>query len=219
MESGKIYKITNEINGLIYIGCTVNSIEQRFYEHLYRCYKSGFKSKLYNSIRKYGEENFKIELIIECGLDVMYDFEKKYIKEYDTYHNGLNTTIGGEGCLGYEHSVEIKQKISDSLKNGNSHKGKKYDELYGNKSEEEKEKRRLSVKFDWENMSEENKKNRINKIKEISRKKSKYGIDLIVDIKNKFKEGFNVKDVKKIYPQIGVSYLYTIKNNKRWSEI
>lgn len=219
MEKGKIYKITNIINGLTYIGCTVNPIEQRFYEHLYRCYNSDYKSKLYNSIKKYGEKNFEIELIFECDLDVMYDFEKKYIKEYDTYRNGLNSTLGGEGCLGYEHTIDAKQKISDNLKNGNSHKGKTYNELYGNNSEVEKEKRRLSVKFVWENMSEEDKKIRINKVKEMSRKKSKYGIDLIIDIKNKFREGFNVKDVKKLYPQIGISYLYTIKNNKRWVDI
>jgi DNA polymerase II small subunit/DNA polymerase delta subunit B len=149
----------------------------------------------------------------------MYNNEIKYIKLYDTYDNGLNSTYGGEGCLGYEHTDETKEKISNILKNGASHKGKTYEQLYGDKSVDEKNKRRLSVKTDWENMSDEDKQNRVNKIKEISRKNSKYGIELITEIKNKFRDGYSVKELKDQYPQIGLSYLYTLKTNKRWKEI
>ena len=53
--------------------------------------------------------------------------QKFYINEFKTYENGLNSTIGGEGCLGYTHSPEIRQKISENVKNGNSHKGKTYE--------------------------------------------------------------------------------------------
>ena len=37
-------------NGLIYVGCTINSLEKRFGEHLSRCFTSEYKSKLYNSM-------------------------------------------------------------------------------------------------------------------------------------------------------------------------
>ena len=148
-EKGKIYKITNKENGLIYIGCTINSLKHRFNEHLYRCFKTDYKSKLYNSMKKYGQENFTIELIEECDLNVIYETEKKYVEQYDSYNNGLNSTFGGEGCLGYTHSPEKRVKISESLKNGNSHKGKTYEELYGDKADEEREKRRMSVKQGW----------------------------------------------------------------------
>ena len=80
IEKGKIYKITNKENGLIYIGCTISSLDKRFKEHLSRCFTSNYKSKLYNSIKKYGQENFTIELIEECDLSVIYETEKKYIK-------------------------------------------------------------------------------------------------------------------------------------------
>ena len=70
-EKGRIYKITNKENGQIYIGCTVNSLDKRFGEHLSRCFTSTHKSKLYNSIKKYGQENFTIELIEECDLNVI----------------------------------------------------------------------------------------------------------------------------------------------------
>lgn len=126
-KKGKIYKITNTKNDLVYIGCTISSLDRRFVEHLSRCFKSNYKSKLYNSIKKYGQENFNIELIEECELGDMYEIEKKYILQYNSYNKGLNSTIGGEGCLGYTHSEEIRKKISENIKNGNSHKGKTYD--------------------------------------------------------------------------------------------
>jgi len=216
---GKIYKITNKENGLIYIGCTINSLEKRFGEHLSRCFTSEYKSKLYNSMKKYGQENFIIELVEECELDVIYETERKYIEQYDSYNNGLNSTIGGEGCLGYTHSSEIREKISENTKNGNSHKGKTYEELYGDNAEEQREKRRLSVKQNWGSMSDEDKQIRTKNITDTIRKNSKYGIELIKEIKNKFKEGYKVKELKKIYPQFNENYLYSLKNNRRWGEL
>jgi group I intron endonuclease len=218
-EKGKIYKITNKENGLIYIGCTVNSLEKRFGEHLSRCFTSEYKSKLYNSMKKYGQENFIIELVEECNLDVIYETEKKYIEQYDSYNNGLNSTIGGEGCLGYTHSSEIRQKISENTKNGNSHKGKTYEELYGDKADEQREKRRLSVKQGWGVMSIEDKQQRINKATETLQKTSKYGIDLVIDVKNKLKEGYKIKQLEELYPDVKKHFFYDIKNGRRWVNI
>jgi group I intron endonuclease len=218
-EKGKIYKITNKENGLVYIGCTINSLDKRFGEHLSRCLTSTHKSKLYNSIKKYGQEIFTIELVEECDLNVIYETEKKYIEQYDSYNNGLNSTIGGEGCLGYTHSPEIRQKIAENTKNGNSHKGKTYEELYGDKADEQREKRRLSVKKGWGLMSDKDKGVRVSNITETVRKNSKYGIELIIEIKNKFKEGYKVKELKKIYPQFNENYLYSLKNNRRWADL
>jgi len=218
-EKGKIYKITNKENGSIYIGCTINSLEKRFGEHLSRCFTSEYKSKLYNSMKKYGQENFTIELIEECDLNIIYETEKKYVEQYDSYNNGLNSTIGGEGCLGYTHSPEIRQKISENTKNGNSHKGKTYEELYGGKAEEQKEKRRLSVKKGWGSMSDDNRQKRIIKTKESIQKKSKYSIDLVVDVKNKLNEGYKIKQLKELYPDVKEHFFYDVKNGRRWNNI
>jgi group I intron endonuclease len=219
LEKGKIYKITNIINGMIYVGCTINSLDQRFYEHLYRCFKTDYKSKLYNSIKKYGQENFIISLIVECDVSIIYETEKKYVNEYDSYYNGLNSTKGGEGCLGYTHSTEIREKISESVKNGNSHKGKTYEELYGNGADDEKERRRLSVKEGWENMTEGEREMRKLKMKENRRLNSKYGIELIKEIKQKIKEGVKIKELKTVYPQVYGNFFYDLKNGRRWSDI
>jgi group I intron endonuclease len=217
VKNGKIYKITNKINGLIYIGCTINSLEQRFSEHLYRCFKTDYKSKLYNSLKKYGQENFIIDLIVECDVSVIYETEKRYINEYDSYHNGMNSTFGGEGCLGYTHSPEIRQKISEKTKNGNSHKGKTYEELYGDRAEEEKLKRKMSSV--WNKMTEEERGNRVNSIKNASRKNAKYSIDLVKEIKQKITEGVKIKELKKTYPQVYGNFFYDIKNGRRWSDL
>jgi group I intron endonuclease len=216
-DKGKIYKITNKENGSIYIGCTINSLEKRFGEHLSRCFSSTHKSKLYNSMKKYGQENFTIELIEECDLSVIYETEKKYVEQYDSYNNGLNSTIGGEGCLGYTHSSEIRQKISENTKNGNSHKGKTYEELYGDRADEEKEKRKTAAS--WNKMTKEERNIRVNNIKNASRKNSKYGVELVREIKQKITEGVKIKELKQIYPQVYDNFFYDIKNGRRWSDL
>jgi len=212
---GKIYKIQNKINGLVYIGCTISSLKKRFQEHLYRCFKTDYKSKLYNSIKKYGVENFTIDLVDECDLNVIYETEKKYIKEFNSYHNGLNSTYGGEGCLGYTHSPEIRKKISEGTKNGNSHKGKTYEELYGDRAEEEKMKRKKSVKLKWDGMNEDERNNRVKKTKDAVKNNSKYSQEIINEIKNKIKNGEKFSDVKKEYSNISNWFFYQIKNNKK----
>jgi group I intron endonuclease len=219
VKKGKIYKIVNKINEKIYVGCTINSLEHRFNEHLYRCLNTDYKSKLYNSIRKYGKENFEISLIEECDLSCIYETEKKYVKEYNSYEEGMNSTYGGEGCLGYVHSPEIRKKISEGTKNGNSHKGKTYEELYGDKAEEEKLKRRNSVKNGWKTLTEEEKKGRVKKAKDAINKNSKYGLELIKEVKDKIKSGVRIKEIKKVYPQISESYLYSLKANKRRKDL
>jgi len=219
VEKGRIYKITNKENGLIYIGCTISSLDKRFKEHLSRCFSSNYKSKLYNSMKKYGQENFTIELIEECDFNLIYETEKKYIDQYNSYNNGLNATIGGEGCLGYVHSPEMRVKISEAVKNGNSHKGKTYEELYGDKADEQREKRRLSVKQGWGSISDDEKEKRVNKAKETKQKNSKYGVELVKEIKQKIKEGLKVKQLKELYPQVRENFFYELKNGRSWSNI
>ena len=219
MDKGKIYKIINGVNNKVYIGCTVTSLEKRYYEHLYRCFKTDYKSKLYNSIKKYGEENFTIELIEECDIDKIYEIERTYIKQYDSFKNGLNSTLGGEGCLGYTHSPEIRKKISKTTKEGNSHKGKTYETLYGENGESEKERRRESVKKYWDGLTEEKKIKRTEKSKESLRNKSKYPIEIIKEIKNKLESGIKVKELIKEYTKVRPSFFYELKNGRRWNDV
>ena len=56
-----IYKITNRINGKVYIGQSVD-YEKRFHGHKTSA-ERGDEAYLYNAMRKYGVDNFDCELI------------------------------------------------------------------------------------------------------------------------------------------------------------
>lgn len=56
-----IYKITNLINGKIYVGQTKRTLKARIYQHIHRS-----ESAISLAIQKYGWENFKAEIIEEC---------------------------------------------------------------------------------------------------------------------------------------------------------
>lgn len=218
-EKGYIYMITNQINNKKYVGCTITTLKKRFEEHAWRCIKTDSNTKFCNSIRKHGIENFKIELIEECEINTIYDREKHHISFLKTYEIGLNSTLGGEGCLGYKHSKEIREKISNIIKDGRSHKGKTYEEIYGDRVRGEKERRRDSVKKSWDRLPENERKERVKKRQESAQKKSKYGIELVREIKNKIKEGLTYKQFTELYPEVRKNFYYELKNGKRWANI
>jgi group I intron endonuclease len=67
-----IYKITNLINGKIYIGQS-NNIKRRFGEHQ----RLGYKSRILvdKAIAKYGVNNFSYEVLEECPLEKLNERE------------------------------------------------------------------------------------------------------------------------------------------------
>lgn len=83
-----IYKITNLINNKIYIGQSKN-IYRRWYSH--RCDYKNKDLPLYNSIRKYGIDNFSFEIIEECQINQLSEKEDYWINHYNSYvPNGYN---------------------------------------------------------------------------------------------------------------------------------
>lgn len=85
------------INGKSYIGKTEYSVENRWKEHS-RAYKyeQNQSRALYRAMNKYGVENFKCLKLLET--DTPNEDEVLYIQKYDTYHNGYNETLGGDGA-------------------------------------------------------------------------------------------------------------------------
>ena len=76
----------------------------------------------------------------------MFELEVKYISEFNSFNEGLNTTIGGEGCLGYKHSLGTCEKMSKFQSENNTKKDKTYEEIYGESATLESEKRSIGVK-------------------------------------------------------------------------
>lgn len=110
-----IYKIVNLLNNKIYIGQSVN-IQERWRRHKKNA-KRKINHPLYDSINKYGSENFSIEIINECRTQEEADaLEKQLILEHDTLNraNGYNLREGGRN--GAKHTPESKKKLSDARK-------------------------------------------------------------------------------------------------------
>lgn len=124
----EIYKITNISNGKIYVGQAVSHIlnhkRYRPYGHQgrFRCHISeAFSSKknqshyLNNAIRKYGVDDFVVELIECCEIEKSDEREIYYIKELNSlFPNGYNLKNGGSV---FTHSDESKKRVSDGVIN------------------------------------------------------------------------------------------------------
>lgn len=115
---GIIYKAINKINGKVYIGQTIKTLEGRRSEHLRDNKSNDYNSAFHKALRKYGEDSFEWEVIVHCGSkEEMDDMEFHYIKQYNSYNSGgYNLTWGGEGCHGRKYSYETIKKMSESHK-------------------------------------------------------------------------------------------------------
>lgn len=99
-----IYKFTNKINGQAYIGKTIRPLYVRYNEHRRDCKKYLKDDKnnnipLYNAVGSYGGwHNFTLEIIEkDIPLEEIDKKEQYYISFYNTYNDGYNATLGGEG--------------------------------------------------------------------------------------------------------------------------
>ena len=113
---GIIYRITNLINNKVYIGKTVQGFNLRYcekgtgIERVYKRHKMlkeygyGYNKHLLESIEKYGLKNFKVEECIDIAFSE-YELslkEKCWVQYHNSYKNGYNNTIGGDGVSGFK---------------------------------------------------------------------------------------------------------------------
>lgn len=116
-----VYLYTCKINHKQYVGQTCNKYGMKGRAKNGSGYRSG---AFYNAIKKYGWNNFDgIVLKDNLTKEEANYWETYYIKKYRTcidYEdcNGYNMTEGGDGgeMLGYHHTDETKEKISNYFK-------------------------------------------------------------------------------------------------------
>jgi len=98
-----IYLFTNTVNGKHYVGDTKVHLMQRLFMSEdkwhswghFICYENTeCNAHLYNAMRKYGLENFTLEVIYKG--EYIETLEGDFIKKYDSYHNGYNNNETGK---------------------------------------------------------------------------------------------------------------------------
>ena len=102
-----IYKITNLLNGKIYVGKhTCKSIENVYYG-------SGVAIKA--AIKKYGKNAFKKDVLCICkSEDELNKMEIEWISKLGAFGDGYNMTKGGEGKLGRKPTSSEIEKARES---------------------------------------------------------------------------------------------------------
>ena len=112
-EVGIIYGWYCTVTDKWYIGQTVNP-EKRFNCHIDRAINKKDKTYFYNSIRKYGLENFVYCVLEENVLRENLNMrEMGWIEYYDSFYCGYNMTAGGNQTI---FSEEFKEKMSEANK-------------------------------------------------------------------------------------------------------
>jgi group I intron endonuclease len=106
---GHIYKITNIANDKVYIGQTKNKIKHRFSVHLKN--KEYGTTIIARAIRKYGKDNFVLEVVsIAYSKDELDEKEKYFIGVYESADSeyGYNIQKGGQKHGGFPHKEKDK---------------------------------------------------------------------------------------------------------------
>lgn len=115
-KSWLIYKHTCKTSGKSYIGLTSASMERRWVQHISDA-KTGSNLHFHNAIRLYGVKDWSHE-ILEDGIKTLKEANNRelyYIKLYNTFENGYNLTIGGDGSPRRIWTEENKEAM-DSTK-------------------------------------------------------------------------------------------------------
>ena len=125
---GIIYKIENIINHKVYIGQTSQErgfndrycrkgqgIERVYNSYLYeQKHNRYYNIHLFRAIEKYGFDAFVVDEIFDVALTEHELNEKEifYIEKFDSFCNGYNSTLGGDGTSGYQPPIGKNHKQS-----------------------------------------------------------------------------------------------------------
>lgn len=100
-----IYKITNKLNGKIYIGQS-QDIKKRWTEHKRPSNFINPTKLLYQDMKKDGLDNFIFEVLEECQKDQLFQREQYYINFYNSFTpNGYNMQMG------QNYRNEVSEKV------------------------------------------------------------------------------------------------------------
>lgn len=111
-----IYKITNLINGKVYIGQSCH-IKQRWQEHKRISRRKNSTQKLYIAFNEYGLENFLFEIIELCPKEELLKREEYYINFYQSSLDEKGYNMKKKGCFNQWISDSTVEGICKDLQN------------------------------------------------------------------------------------------------------
>lgn len=123
-----IYRVTNNINGKIYIGLTTSTLPERKKVHKSKAFSTvvEYNRVFYNAIRKYGWDNFSWDILETLNTEEdLKNREIFWISHYKSFigfpdAHGYNMTLGGEGTFGrvgeLAHNAKLNSKKVAEIK-------------------------------------------------------------------------------------------------------
>lgn len=105
-----IYGIHNTITDTWYVG-QASDVQKRWGEHRSTLKHNNHHNQyLQRSYNKYGESAFEYVILQESSIDELNDLECKWIIEKDSFDNGFNLTLGGDGIRGYKNDYNVSRR-------------------------------------------------------------------------------------------------------------
>ena len=139
MKTGYIYQVRNKINGKSYIGLTTKTLNIRRKTHEKDSLTS--PQHFHKAIRLYGWSNFEWNILEKVDEEnsnkLMKNLNEKeiyWIRKFDTFNKGYNSTVGGDGVIGYKHTEEALQKLREATKGENNPNYGNGDKIRGSKN-------------------------------------------------------------------------------------
>lgn len=106
-KNGKIYKLVNDVNDMIYIGSTTTTLSRRFSGH--KAHAKAASSNIYTAMRELGCDHFKIVLIELFPCTCKAELEAR---EYAVI-NGLDRETVYNSLFDGKPDAVTKQKLSE----------------------------------------------------------------------------------------------------------
>lgn len=110
----EIYKITNKINGKVYIGQTIRPVEYRFHRHINDAMHNILDTHFARAIRKYGPDQWQLEVIDAATTqDELNQKEQYWIKYYNSVEEGYNETDAINKCGGNTYQSKTEEELKE----------------------------------------------------------------------------------------------------------
>lgn len=112
---GCVYKITNSINGKIYVGQTIRKVESRWSAH--KCISKNNPTLLQKAFLKHGVQNFSFDVIVFVdSQEELNKMEDYFIDFYNALTPNGYTCVGSGSVNTNKTSEETRKKMSDAKK-------------------------------------------------------------------------------------------------------